>query len=727
MMADARGRVLWSADLLVIDSDEPLREALRRIRAALAGKGPPWLVIRRHHGLYLYAFRPEELLAWPPLREAFDQGVARLDWPLEEVLQLHEEHSSPKIEGAEPASPDELPPRLTGPAPSSGRWLRVNSVGQVLAVGAQDLPIHRAGRSRSRGATPSAPGASGDRSAPGWAGSAPPEAMAGPALESAPEPEASSPFMAPDDAPVPSSPPVSPPALEDEGTTPIRHPSIDVDRALAPGVVATLTVDLLMEAVAHTQGGPLAIGTLAADWSALPITVHLQCPALEIEPASAVVTIRRNAASQPARFSVRLRADAAPGPCMVMANFWHDTRFCGAAVRLFHTGQASTDAAASTPAKGLVAVEPAAQAPDLTVHISRLEAEKLGPLPPKRAATATADDRPVYLRWLVVTPRFDGLPARLEEDIRLPRDPAAEASALFKEFAVLERGKHVRPIEGFGSRLWQMAPPMFRAVYWALWDRHRRPLTIQFISDEPHLPWELMRPARDDDSELHPPLALGHAVARWIKRFDGYMRNHLPGGRICTVAPKYGAGRALKRAQQESQRLVDEFQALKKEGTRDAVLGLLETAPPPEPLAVLHFAGHGKFAPQVASHSAIKLEDGDLLASEVERPEVRLGRACRTLVFFNACEVGAAGAVFGEVGGWADAFLGRQFGGFVAPLWSVDDEDAGTVAAELLEQIVRRHAPIGEALRQVRAAHGTTSPTFYSYLYYGDVTARFSA
>jgi len=106
---------------------------------------------------------------------------------------------------------------------------------------------------------------------------------------------------------------------------------------------------------------------------------------------------------------------------------------------------------------------------------------------------------------------------------------------------------------------------------------------------------------------------------------------------------------------------------------------------------------------------------------------VRLGRACRTLVFFNACDVGAAGAVFGEVGGWADAFLGLQFGGFIAPLWSVDDEDAGVVATELLERIGKRHEPIGAALREIRAAHGATSPTFYSYLYYGDVTARFAA
>ena len=107
-------------------------------------------------------------------------------------------------------------------------------------------------------------------------------------------------------------------------------------------------------------------------------------------------------------------------------------------------------------------------------------------------------------------------------------------------------------------------------------------------------------------------------------------------------------------------------------------------------------------------HSNIKLEDGELAASEIERPEVRLGRACRTLVFFNACEVGAAGAVFGEVGGWADAFLGRQFGGFIAPLWSVDDEDAGVVAIELLERIGRRASR--SAPRCARSAPRTARP-----------------
>ena len=473
-----------------------------------------------------------------------------------------------------------------------------------------------------------------------------------------------------------------------------------------------ITIDLLRAAVAHTQGG-VELGPQAEDWSTLELTVHLQCAALAIDATvPATVTVRRNAASSPAVVEAHVRADAAAGPVAVMATFFQGTRYCGSAVRILQIGTSDTSAVSPAAAIGTVAIEPDAEPPDVTVHISAIDPA-----------------RPGCLRWLVVTERFDGLPPKLEATIDLGREPAAEATALFKAFAVLERGQHRERIEGFGSRLWVLAPPMFRAVYWTLLDRHPdRPLTIQFISDEPHLPWELMRPARDDESEIHPPLALRHAVARWIKRWDGYMRNRLPAGRLVTIAPKYAsASRALKRAQTESEKLVADFAAQRTDGTRAAVLKLLETAVPAEPVAILHFAGHGQFAPDAAIDSNIKLEDGALAASEIERPEVRLGGACRTLVFFNACEVGAAGAVFGEVGGWADAFLGRQFGGFIAPLWSVDDEDAGVVASELLERIGRRREPIGAALREIRAAHGATSPTFYSYLYYGDVTARFAA
>jgi len=668
-------RVAWSAELVVIDSSMPLGEALDRIRSTTAR----WIVVRCLGGAYLCAFSPDELLQWPQLRRALDSGTTHLTEPLESVLDLRREYSSTKTDDTVAPPAIDRQWRLLARAPSIDRYVHVDAYGRPKSVG---ILLAAATTTRLRGRTRASP-ASRE-----WVELGP---SPGPELE----------------LPVSASPSRAPAVLEGEGTTPVRQPSIDADRPLLPGAEVVLTVDLLREAVDHTQGGPLAFGVLPSDWKSLDLSVHLQCELLDFESTEAIVTMRRDAASIPARFNAKVRQCPPGARIVVIATFMHGTRFCGSATRTFEAGKDLRPAVAPIH-PGFVAVEPHAAQPDLTVHISKLD-----------------KDKPGRLRWLVVTPRFEGLPARLEEDIELERSPAAEATALFKEFAVLVRGEHTRTLDGFGTRLWKLAPATFRAVYWALWDHYRRPLAIQFVTDEPHMPWELLRPVRDDESEIHPPLALKHAVARWLKAYDGYMRNELPAGRIYTIAPNYrSVNRVLQRAQAESELLVRDFSAHREDGTRAALLRLLETEPPPESIAVLHFAGHGKFTPEAAIQANIALEDGELTASEVERPEVRLGRACRTLVFFNACEVGSVGAVFGEVGGWADAFLSRQFGGFIAPLWSVDDEDAGVVAVALLERIFKRHEPIGEALRAVREAHGATSPTFYSYLFYGDVTAQ---
>jgi hypothetical protein len=76
------------------------------------------------------------------------------------------------------------------------------------------------------------------------------------------------------------------------------------------------------------------------------------------------------------------------------------------------------------------------------------------------------------------------------------------------------------------------------------------------------------------------------------------------------------------------------------------------------------------------------------------------------------------------VGGWAEAFTRRKFGGFFAPLWPVADEDAATVISELVDAVWSKSQPVGESLRAIRERHGGRSPTFLSYLYYGDVTAK---
>jgi CHAT domain-containing protein len=224
--------------------------------------------------------------------------------------------------------------------------------------------------------------------------------------------------------------------------------------------------------------------------------------------------------------------------------------------------------------------------------------------------------------------------------------------------------------------------------------------------------------------EQHGPIALRHAVARWLLLYKGYMDNRLPKGSLLAMAPHYDVGRELPLAEAAAQALVDRLGAQRVQGKRAQLLQLLES-PPPERVALLYFTGHGAFSSDAAGASLLKLEDGaEITPMEVKRQKVKLGARDGTVVFLNACEVGATGSVLGNVGGWADAFLAREFRAFIAPLWAIDEEDAAQATAELMESIVTRQQPLGEALRDMRAKYGAVSPTFYSYLLYGDVTAR---
>jgi CHAT domain/Ternary complex associated domain 7 len=655
-------RLAWSNDFIIVDGETPAAVALAQIKATNAR----WIVLRRHGGIHLYALRRYEILGSSALAVARGRNADLMTMSLDAALDLHEHHESTMTPSREAPPSIDLTWRPDLRYASVRRYVERTAAGAILAVGAWTT---------AGGALRGPMGMEDSAKATEPVGSAP---------------------STPD---------------EDEGRAPMRYPSIDSDGAPAAGQTIMLTIDLRREATEHTHG-IIDLGVQDATWTTLSLEVKLDSREIDFQAdGKGRIEVRRNADSVPTIIKGRVCADLNPGAqVFVSAQFWDRTRICGMAVRVFAMSGGTTLPVntAVTPTVGTVVVERNAVAPDLTVDIAKLD-----------------KDRPGTLRWSVVTPRFDGLPPQLSADMNLGQDTAAEAVALFKEFAKLEPGKHRNRIEAFGTRLWRLAPCMFHDVYWALWDHYKRPLTIQFISDEPHLPWELMCPERDKGNEFHPPLALMHPTARWIKRYDGYMRNHLPGGKLVTIAPKYQSiSVVLPRAEAEAQALVDQFGATKVAGTHANVTDLFEHSPPADGVAVVHFAGHGKFSADMADSSFIKLEGTDVLAaSEIDRPKVQLGRACRTLVFFNACEVGASGSVFGEIGGWANAFLARQFGGFIAPLWSVEDKDAGEVSADLIKRIYKNHETIGEALRAIREANGDRSPTYFSYLYYGDVTA----
>ncbi|WP_198115493.1 CHAT domain-containing protein [Massilia rhizosphaerae] len=493
----------------------------------------------------------------------------------------------------------------------------------------------------------------------------------------------------------------------DEGESPVRFPSIEPEGAVAPGQPVTLVVDLRRAPGASTLGA-LAMHLRDSAWTEVAVTAVLHSAAIEFEAGGAcVLHVRRNADTLQGTVQGRVLDDVCPGATIeVRAMFVLGTRYCGEAVRRIQVAASTPSPAPYAPASSL-RLEPRAPQPDLIVTI-----------------TVTDPNTPGKMHWGMHTNWFPGRPESMHGNIDLGGDPGAAAARLLDRLAKQARKAHGPEIAAAGEMLWRLAPPAFHALYWALLDHHGdRALTIQFVTDDPHMPWELMLPARAS-TLAQGALALRHHVARWPGGSRGFLGAPLQDGSMVAIAPRYKrANLAAPDAVEATQRLAQRLGAQQLDGTVAALMDLL-TNPPASRVALLYFAGHGAYPSDDPAEAAIALEDGKLSASVAASAAIELGRKHGTVVFLNACEVGASGSVFGATCGFAQAFMSRMFGGLIAPLWRVDVEDANRAAEFVMRLILEDCVPIAQALATLRHEHGGTSPSFHAYVFYGDVTAR---
>jgi CHAT domain-containing protein len=527
----------------------------------------------------------------------------------------------------------------------------------------------------------------------------------------------------------------------DEGTEVHRSPSISSPDQAVPGKKFEVVVDLLYKRRdEETRSTGVVVEGLPPMWTEEKIDVRVDSPVLDFDPGEdkGTVTIRRNTLSSPATLHATVRADATSedGNFDVVATFYYKGRLVGNAVRAFLLTARGTraaagaemgidraragGAAAATPddakgaTTGAAAIDLTGKAPRLTVVI--FPPDKEGKLY-WRLEIETDDDIP-------------GLPERRTEQCAIGTDSAAFAAGLYAQADRVEPGQHRSLFNGIGERLFETTPKCFRQTYWALREKYGKGFPIQFVSGEPYIPWELMRPVDRDANKAGDLLAIDHPVARWLLDFEGTMRARLPKGDVVTVAPDYSKRqgiRELPAAQEEAVMLAAKFGAKRlAPATHASVLALLRAKSAASPVAVLHFAGHGEFDTGAANGSRVLLADGDLRVSDVRSIDTQLGRHYGTFVVFNACEVGQETKVLDTIGGWAEAFLHERFGGFLAPLWPAYDEDARTVMQEFFTGAVRARRPLGEVIREIREKHADESPTFLSYMYFGDVMGTFA-
>lgn len=302
---------------------------------------------------------------------------------------------------------------------------------------------------------------------------------------------------------------------------------------------------------------------------------------------------------------------------------------------------------------------------------------------------------------------------RLAEQARERGDPAILQRALERE----------------GRNLYKdLFSADMRREYRRFWREVR---TIQIISDEPWLPWELIKPY-DDDGELldHDFLCMQFDLARWCDPAPA-PRAIIPVRSLAVVAPTDSGLAAAQQEREDLQRLAlargltDLTPALP---TRQAVLEeLLEGS---ARVDLWHFACHGDFDGRRPADASLELQNRELLTpADLNGPaQTRLKRD-QPLVVFNACRVGQSGLALTGMGGWAKVLVQDcGVGAFLAPMWEVTDSLSLSFAAAFYQ--ATREAPgrtLAEAVSAARHAvrrQAPHDPTWLAYALYAHPNAR---
>lgn len=483
-----------------------------------------------------------------------------------------------------------------------------------------------------------------------------------------------------------------------------RHPVIETVGEFAPNSWIEVAVDLLVEA---TDGLPaVSLGSFPSDWTEIQITVQAFAPwASETIIQTEMITLTPTQSSGPARFRFQVADDLEAGaPALAYFSFLHGARVCGRAswdLALPEVSQARTSEKPSAVAKVATAefkVEPDASGPGLSVSIF-----------------ADGGGRQHWM-WNV---RVPGGSWSDSGSIDLGNAAAEFAEKLLRSCPDLSSEDFRRTIAGVGERLWEVAPSGFRTGY-AEWRQRLDPrFPIQFLTDDPHVPWEMMKPNVADLDHLF----LEHPVARWPLSGASTRRYQLPGGALLSFVPNYAPHKELPSATAEGAWICSDLGGVAMSATRTALLDVLD-GKHPSAVGLIHFAGHGSVDTGIKD-GGIEMQDRLVGVSDVYQSRVTLGETDGTLVILNACESGAGATLLGMNTGWGAAIAARGFGGLIAPLWEVQDEIALAMVKGALPPLLDGNLSLGEAVANARIASSDLSISAFAYLAHGDVMARF--
>lgn len=411
------------------------------------------------------------------------------------------------------------------------------------------------------------------------------------------------------------------------------------------------------------------------------------------------------------------------------ANFYLDGRWTGEAARNLDLRRdkdvARLDAIPPLPAAGgedfaSLHLQPGATPPDLLVRIQR--GSSLG----------------AYV-WTCQSPHLplttDPTPTEKDCLMLLGTDAETYVRNVFKPLAGQPlQGLAFAEVEGAGEQLYLSTPNILKQAYWRLWEAAAqgefRFESIQIVTDEPYVPWELMRVADDRFPDVEPEfLGVRHCVGRWLASDSAKLVQRLRVSTLAVSASSYtevaSVTQKLDWAGAERTLLVDKYHARNIPLRSTALYDYLQRTDGDQ---ALHLACHGRMSTTAPNTSELILEDNpqNLRPTVIARTEVRRGFGSQDpLVFLNACEVGGAAASLSLVAGFPAAFLHAGAAAVVCPLWAVNDQRALKIAETFYTDVMK--APgrsLGAVLRDIRAQwRDGAHLTYLAYVLYGDPLA----
>lgn len=315
--------------------------------------------------------------------------------------------------------------------------------------------------------------------------------------------------------------------------------------------------------------------------------------------------------------------------------------------------------------------------------------------------------------------------------VTLQGSPLEKMQVVYQEMSSLaaptkseQRSLAERRIATLGRFLWdELIPDKLKQEYWRFKSQVR---TFIITSDEPWIPWEMMRPYRyDDEGERFDELF-------WCQQFA--LSRWLPGPGIADKLP-LGKARSVSPYQINLSSVKEEIAFIKRLSELHPGITVLETLSnyldvldwlETQDFSMLHFACHGLFDATSPDNSAIRLSDSVLRPSDIR---VRFGgKRLRPLIFINACHGGRSEFSFTGLGGWAERLVAQAcVGAFIGAMWEVNDELALRFAQRFYTGLLKQDESIAEAFRQAREEIRLLAPynsTWLAYALYADPEGR---